>query len=71
MALIKIFQTTQSDLLQHNGKQLEIIRKLTEEEVDEYEFITMYEIKLETGEQIHAFKDEIPLPPKFSFFLLH
>lgn len=59
MSLIKIFQTTQSDLVQHNGKTLEIIRKLTADEVDEHEFITMYEIKLETGEQIHAFKDEI------------
>ena len=54
-----VFTTTQSDLLQHNGKSFKVIRKLTETEVDIHEVGNQYIIKLETGEEIQAFEDEI------------
>ena len=59
MGLIRIFQSTQSDLIQHNGKQLEIIRKLTEEEADLKDVGTMYKVQLETGEELDVFHDEV------------
>ena len=55
----KTFQTTQSDLKQHNGKTFTVIRELTEQEADLHEVGKMYKIKLSTGEEIDAFEDEI------------
>jgi hypothetical protein len=53
------FQTTQSDLAQHNGKSFTVIRELTEKEADLREVGMMYKIKVSSGEEIDAFEDEI------------
>lgn len=57
--LSKGFQTTQSDLLQHNGKGFRVIRPLNEKEYDIQDGIKMYLIQLETGEELQVFEDEI------------
>ena len=57
--MIRLFQSTQSDLLQHNGKKLTIIRELTKQEADLDDVGTMYKVQLETGEELDVFKDEI------------
>lgn len=59
---VLIFNTTQSDLIKHNNKQLTIIREL--EKNVEYDYIEdetplMYEVMLATGEIIQVFEDEI------------
>ena len=58
---MKIFNTLQGDLAKHNGKKVTIVRELVPEvDYDAFdENDKMYEIKLETGEEIHAFSDEI------------
>ncbi len=55
----KIFKTTQSDLVKHNGLKFEIIRPLTEDEADINDVGNMYKIKLENGIEIDAFEDEL------------
>lgn len=54
-----IFTTTQSDLLQHNGKAFEVIRQLKDSEYDAQDVGNMYIIRLDTGEEITVFEDEI------------
>ncbi len=45
---------------EHNGKEFEVIRPLTDKEIgDKDEVGEMYLIKLETGEEIQAFPEEI------------
>ena len=55
----KTFNSTQSDLLVHNGKPFEVVRKQDESVADIHEVGTMYVIRLVTGEEIDAFEDEI------------
>lgn len=55
----KTFQTTQSDLLQHNNKSFTVIRSLTKEEVDIDNVGNMYLILLESGEEIQVFENEV------------
>ena len=67
----KTFQTNQSDLIQHNGKTFEVLRPLTEKEIDIKEVGPMYEIKLSTGEVIHAFEDEIGQEEQYAKIFLY
>lgn len=60
----KAFNSTQSDLLVHNGKSFAVIRKKDATEIDIEEVGNMYIIKLETGEELEAFEDEITEPPQ-------
>ncbi|QFP93419.1 UNVERIFIED_ORG: hypothetical protein Xoosp15_154 [Xanthomonas phage Xoo-sp15] len=59
--LSNIFQTIQSDLLKHNGKSFAVIRPLNEKEYDMQDGIKMYLIRLETGEELQVFEDEISI----------
>jgi hypothetical protein len=54
----KRFKTTQSDLLKYNGHDFEILRELTDEEVDK-ELQPMFEVKFSDGFIIDVFVDEI------------
>ena len=45
----KIFNTTQSDLIQYNGTEVEVIRPLTEKEADISEVGNMYKVKFANG----------------------
>lgn len=62
-----IFSTTQSDLLCHNGKEFEVLRRLTEDEADLFETGPMYKLGISryaVGEprlEIDAFEDELEL----------
>lgn len=55
----KKFNTTQSDLLQYNEMQCEVIRPLTSEECDIADVGNMYKIRLENGIELDAFEDEL------------
>ena len=55
----KIFNTTQSDLIQYNGTEVEVIRPLTEKEADISEVGNMYKVKFANGRESDAFEDEL------------
>lgn len=55
----KVFNTTQSDLEQYNGVEVEIIRLLTKDEVDLEDVGNMYQVKLPNGIEIEVFEDEL------------
>ena len=44
---------------QYNGMSFEIIREMTEQEYDKEEVGNMYIVKLENGEEIQAYEEEI------------
>ena len=56
---MKIFKTTQSDLIKYNNMKCIILNELKKEEYDKEETGVMYNIKLENGIKIQAFSDEI------------
>ena len=69
-----VFNTVQSDLLCHNGKTFEVLRRLTEDEADLFETGPMYEIGVvpwTLGSErltVHAFEDELTLTDEGRFF---
>ena len=54
-----IFTTTDTDLLQYNGTEVEIIRSLTEDEADIADVGNMYKCRCEDGCEIDIFEDEL------------
>lgn len=56
---MKIFNTTQSDLIKYNGFNCSILRKLSEDECDIEEVGNMYRIRLNNGVELDAFEDEL------------
>lgn len=54
-----VFNTVDTELVKHNGKKGLLIRKLKDDKVDTHDVGTMYEFKLETGETIEVFEDEL------------
>ena len=71
LKISKTFNTTQSDLLQHNGKPFTIVRSKTYKEYDAEDVGPMFIIKLSTGETIEAFEDEIFIMPEVENDLNH
>lgn len=55
----KLFYTSQSVLTQHNGEIVEVLGKVPEEKYDKQDVGLMYRIRLENGEEIEAFADEL------------
>lgn len=56
---MKIFKTIQSDLLKYNGMECKVLSPMVETEYDKLEVGPMYNIQLENGLSIQAFRDEI------------
>lgn len=56
---MKKFQTTQSDLLKYNGMKCEVLGKLNDSEYDKEDVGNMYNIRLDNGDEIQAFEDEL------------
>lgn len=54
----QVFETLEQDLQQHNGKTFAILRPLNQQEKGE-ELNEMYLIKLSSGQEIHAYEEEI------------
>ncbi len=56
-------QTTDTELKQHNGKKLTVLRPLVKQVEYDYEgpetSQEMFEVQLETGETIQVFADEM------------
>lgn len=55
----KVFNTSQSDLKEYDGMEVEIIRPLTSDEADLDDVGNMYEVKLHNGKIIEAFEEEL------------
>ena len=53
------FSTTQSDLLQHNGKDVKVIRALTDQEADLSDVGPMYKVATSDGSMLDVFEDEL------------
>lgn len=53
------FFTTQSDLVQHNGKSCKAIAPLDETQYDKFDVGPMYRIILEDGTQMSCYADEL------------
>lgn len=69
-----IFNTVQSDLLQYDGKDVVVIRRLTEDEADLCETGPMYRVELGTWRcshgpipQFDAYEDELSPTPELLF----
>ena len=56
-----IFNTTDTELKKYNGTEIEIIRPLTETEVDIKDVGNMYKVKFYDGYERDAFEDELSL----------
>lgn len=56
---IRIFRTTQSDLLKYNGERIVASAPLDESKYDRADVGPMYRIKLQCGASLDAFEDEI------------
>ena len=55
----KIFNTTDSELKKYNGTEVEVIRPLTEDEVDIADVGNMYKVRFYDGYERDAFEDEL------------
>lgn len=56
---MRVFETTQSDLLHLNGKRILASSPLPESEYDRFDVGDIFHILLEDGTQLSAFSDEI------------
>ena len=56
-----LFNTTDTELKKYNGTDVEIIRPLTEKEVDIEDVGNMYKVKFYDGYERDAFEDELSL----------
>lgn len=56
-----IFNTTDSELRKYNGTEVEVIRPLTEDEVDVFDVGNMYKVRFSDGYERDAFEDELSL----------
>lgn len=55
------FNTTDSELRKYNGTDVEVIRPLTEDEVDIFDVGNMYKVRFSDGYERDAFEDELSL----------
>lgn len=53
------FSTCSEDTEKHNGKTFEVLKELWDDEHADIQYLPVWLIKLECGEEIHAFADEI------------
>ena len=56
-----IFNTTDTELKQYNGTEVEVIRPLTEDEADIFDVGNMYKVKFYDGYVSDVFEDELRL----------
>lgn len=56
---MSVFKTTQSDLVQYNGKKIVGIKPLDESKYDKADVGLMFDILLEGGIALEAFPEEI------------
>ena len=56
-----MFNTTDTELKKYNGTRVEIIRPLTEKEVDIEDVGNMYKVKFYDGYERDTFEDELSL----------
>lgn len=56
---MSVFKTTQSDLIQYNGKKIVGIKPSDEKKYDKEDVGLMFDIVLEGGIELQAFADEI------------
>ncbi len=54
-----IFNTTDTELTKYNGKEVEIIRPLTEDEADIVDVGNMYKVRFSDGYERDVFEDEL------------
>lgn len=54
-----IFNTTDTELTKYNGKEVEIIRPLTEDEADIGDVGNMYKVRFSDGYERDVFEDEL------------
>lgn len=54
-----IFNTTDTELTKYNGKEVEIIRPLTEDEADIVDVGNMYKARFFDGYERDVFEDEL------------
>lgn len=61
-----IFNTIQSDLVKYNGCRVEVLKKLSNDEVDTEDVGKMYEIRIDDETTVQAFADELR-PVQYGF----
>lgn len=61
-----IFNTMQSDLVKYNGCRVEVLKKLSNDEVDTEDVGEMYEIRIDDETTVQAFADELR-PVQYGF----
>ena len=54
-----VFNTTDTELKQYNGTEVEIIRPLTEDEADIFDVGNMYKARFYDGYEHDIFEDEL------------